>query len=103
MRFYRFDIKFSSAFFWLFQESKTFISIGGQLVDKKRIDLCNDSKISKLVNELMVILFTAEEMGNSSLTGKVSNIHLKRSASEIRQKKQLDPTKIKGLYGTLKI
>lgn len=76
---------------------------GGVAVTKNKLEDCNHSKPSKLVADLMTILFTPDEMANSSVTGKVSNIHKNRQKdNEVREKEVLCSLRRKAIEGTRK-
>ncbi|XP_077279156.1 uncharacterized protein LOC143906775 [Temnothorax americanus] len=74
------------------------ISFGGVLVSKKTLQNCHPSKVSKLTTDLMTVIFSQSEMAESSLTGKIANMHKSRNkCGEVREKKQLDPLKTRAI------
>ncbi|XP_015595130.1 uncharacterized protein LOC107267665 [Cephus cinctus] len=76
------------------------VNFGGILVSKKALQSCHQTKISKLTTDLMTVVFSATEMAESSLTGKIAKMHKERNKSgEVRQKKELDPSKIQAIIG----
>ncbi|XP_034944469.1 protein PFC0760c-like [Chelonus insularis] len=71
-------------------ETVDFINFGGTLIARKTLNNCCVSKPSKLVTDLMTVIFSVEEMAESSLSGEIPNIHKNRATDEIRKKKKLD-------------
>lgn len=71
-------------------------NLGGTnvMVNTAQLAKCNHSSISKLTCDLLTLLFTRDELSGSSLTGKVSNIHLKKG---VTPKNKLDPTKVEAI------
>lgn len=67
------------------------------VIDEKRLSACSLSSASKYANDLMAMLFTEHEMATSSITGRLPNFHKHRNKGEIREKKPLNPEKLKFL------
>lgn len=64
------------------------------MVNTIRLARCNHTSISKLTCDLLTLLFTRDELSGSSLTVKVSNIHLKKGTIP---KNKLDPSKVEAI------
>lgn len=63
-----------------------------------RLFLCNHTSASKLICEMMSLLFLKEELATSSLTGTVANFHCKKG---VAAKKKLDTVKIEDMKGMI--
>lgn len=77
------------------------IDLGGPepcIVNVTRLSLCNHTSVSKLVCDMMSLLFSKEELSTSSLTGTVANFHCERG---IGAKKKLDTVKIEAMKGII--
>ncbi|XP_029679431.1 uncharacterized protein LOC115245309 [Formica exsecta] len=58
------------------------IDLGGPdscVVNATRLSLCNHTSASKLICEMMSLLFSKEELATSSLTGTVANFHREKA------------------------
>ncbi|CAL1671906.1 unnamed protein product [Lasius platythorax] len=75
---------------------KRMTNLGGTnvMVNTVQLARCNHTSISKLTCDLLTLLFTRYELSGSSLTGKVSNIHLKKGATP---KNKLDPSRVEAI------
>ncbi|KMQ87562.1 hypothetical protein RF55_13115 [Lasius niger] len=82
-------------------EIKT-VDLGGPepcVVNATRLSLCNHTSASKLICEMMSLLFTKEELATSSLTGTVANFHCEKG---VAAKKKLDTIKIEAMKAYVK-
>lgn len=73
-----------------------YINFGGVFVLKKikTVKLSSIESLCKLTTTLMTIIISLLEKAESSLTGKIANVHKSRyKCSEIQEKKQLNPLK----------
>ncbi|XP_039302139.1 uncharacterized protein LOC105206644 isoform X2 [Solenopsis invicta] len=83
------------------KDNKT-VNLGGPIpciVNSTRLSLCNHTSVSKLICEMMSLLFTKEELATSSLTGTVANFHCEKG---IAAKKKLDTVKIEAMKAYVK-
>ncbi|XP_071640078.1 uncharacterized protein [Temnothorax longispinosus] len=78
------------------------VDLGGPepcIVNAIRLSLCNHTSVSKLICEMMSLLFSKEELATSSLTGTVANFHCEKG---IAAKKKLDTVKIEAMKAYVK-
>ncbi|XP_039308608.1 uncharacterized protein LOC105204312 isoform X3 [Solenopsis invicta] len=62
------------------------------MVSEVQINRCNHTSVSKLTSDLMSVVFSQTDLANSSVTGKVANIHKKKEG--VKAKAKLDPLKV---------
>lgn len=65
-------------------------------VERRALLLCCHKNYSKLTMDLMVLVFTKDELANCSLTGKMSNAH---GGHVTKLKPALDAFKVRAIVG----
>ncbi|XP_025997864.2 uncharacterized protein LOC113006144 [Solenopsis invicta] len=78
--------------------NKSIVLIGGIEVPQEKLALCSrKASLTKFVKDVMLLIFTEQEMANSSLTGTTPNLHANHK-DDVLQKQKLDPIRVKALH-----
>ncbi|XP_029174729.1 uncharacterized protein LOC114943307 [Nylanderia fulva] len=78
--------------------NKSIVLIGGIEVSQEKLAQCSrKASLTKFVKDVMLLIFTEQEMANSSLTGTTPNLHANHK-DDVLQKQKLDPIRVKALH-----
>ncbi|XP_011705100.1 PREDICTED: uncharacterized protein LOC105460354 [Wasmannia auropunctata] len=78
--------------------NQTVVNIGGVEVPHEKLAQCSrKSSLTKFVKDVMLLIFTEQEMANCSLTGTTPNLHVNHK-DNVLQKQKLDPIRCKALH-----
>lgn len=81
---------------WNLNSDDKTVNLGntGVLIQEDVLARCNHSTFSLLVSDLLLHLFGRQTLGDSSMTGKVSNISKNK---DVQAKKPLDPVTLEAI------